>query len=404
MPRPARIVWIATALVLTTPPLRAAEPVDYARDVKPLLAKHCVDCHGAKLPRGKLRLDTAAAALKGGEDGPTVIPGKADESTLIDAVTGDGETPRMPLKRAPLTVAEVAILRSWIDQGAKAPKDEQPSNPLTVHWAFVPPSAPRAATRVADPQWATLHPVDAFIRARLDREKIAPSLLADKATLIRRVTLDLTGLPPTVDAVDAFLADSAPDAYERLVDRLLASPRYGERWARIWLDQARYADSNGYSIDAPRAIWKYRDWVIEALNRDLPYDQFVIDQIAGDLKPNATLTDQVATGFHRNTMINQEGGIDVEQFRVEAVVDRVGTTGGVFLGLTIGCAQCHDHKYDPISQREYYSLFAFFNSVDEARKLSSPLPLRSLSATAPGLRSPRFTRRFARTTPKSPRA
>ncbi len=172
-------------------------------------------------------------------------------------------------------------------------------------------------------------------------------------------------MPPTIAEVDAFLADSGPDAYERVVDRLLASPRYGERWARFWLDQARYADSNGYSIDAPRAIWKYRDWVIDAFNRDLPFDEFVIDQLAGDLKANATLTDQVATGFHRNTQINQEGGIDVEQFRVEAVVDRVNTTGSVFLGLTVGCAQCHDHKYDPISQREYYGLFAFFNNVDE---------------------------------------
>ncbi|MDR3632493.1 MAG: DUF1549 and DUF1553 domain-containing protein, partial [Isosphaeraceae bacterium] len=187
----------------------------------------------------------------------------------------------------------------------------------------------------------------------------------DKVTLIRRLSLDLIGLPPTPREVDDFLADTSTGAYDRLVDRLLASPHYGERWGRIWLDQARYADSNGYSIDAPRSIWKYRDWVIDALNRDTPFDEFTIDQVAGDLRPDATLAQKVATGFHRNTLINQEGGIDPEQFRIEAVVDRVATTATVFLGLTMGCAQCHDHKYDPISQRDYYGFYAFFNSTDE---------------------------------------
>ena len=192
-----------------------------------------------------------------------------------------------------------------------------------------------------------------------------PSAEADRATLLRRVSLDLVGLPPSPDEIDAFLADRSESAYERAVDRLLASPHFGERWARPWLDQARYADSNGYNIDAPRSIWKYRDWVIAAFNADMPFDQFTIDQIAGDLRPEASLAPRIATGFHRNTQINQEGGIDVEQFRVDAVIDRVNTTGTVFLGLTIGCAQCHDHKYDPIAQRDYYQLFAFFNNVDE---------------------------------------
>jgi mono/diheme cytochrome c family protein len=364
LPR-APLAATLAALVLANGPSSlalAAGPVDYARDVKPLLARHCVDCHGARLPRGKLRLDTAAAAIKGGRSGPAVVPGKADESLLLDAVTGDGGTERMPLKRPPLSDEEIATLRAWVEQGAKAPAVEAPSKPA-VHWAFVPPSRPAVPT-VADPAWSA-NPIDAFVRARLDKEKVAPSPEADRATLLRRVSLDLTGLPPTPDEVATFLADDAPGAYERRVDALLASPHYGERWARLWLDQARYADSNGYSIDAPRSIWKYRDWVIDALNRDLPFDRFVADQLAGDLRPGASLAQKVATGFHRNTMINQEGGIDLEQFRVEAVVDRVATTGSVFLGLTVGCAQCHDHKYDPISQREYYALFAFFNSTDE---------------------------------------
>jgi hypothetical protein len=209
------------------------------------------------------------------------------------------------------------------------------------------------------------NPIDRFILARLEKEGIAPSPEADRVTLIRRLSLDLVGLPPSIDEVDAFVADRAPNAYERLVDRLLASPHYGERWGRHWLDLARYADSNGFNIDAPRSIWKYRDWVIEALNRNLPFDQFIIEQIAGDLLPQPTLDQQIATGFHRNTLKNEEGGIDLEQFRIESVVDRVNTTGAVFLGMTIGCAQCHDHKFDPISQRDYYQLLAFFNNADE---------------------------------------
>ncbi len=341
----------------------ARAEVDYARDVKPMLAKHCVACHGAARPRGGLRLDTASAALKGGKAGPSVLPGNAEESPLIEAVLGEGTSERMPLKRPPLAEKDVATLRQWIDQGAKAPEKEIPSVADTAHWAFAAPTR-AAAPEVSLPAWS-MNPIDRFILARLDRESFKPSPEADRRTLIRRACLDVTGVPPTPEEVDAFLADTRPDAYERLVDRLLASPRFGERWARPWLDLARYADSNGYSIDAPRTIWKYRDWVIAALNADQPFDEFLTDQLAGDLRPNATLDQRVATGFHRNTQINQEGGIDLEQFRVEAVVDRVNTTGTAFLGLSIGCAQCHDHKYDPISQREYYSFYAFFNNVDE---------------------------------------
>ena len=234
---------------------------------------------------------------------------------------------------------------------------------VNKHWAFVAPvRAPLPEVKQKD--WPR-NAIDRFILARLEQEKIKPSPEADRVTLIRRVSLDLTGLPPAPAELDAFLGDVRPEAYERLVDGLLASPHYGERWGRHWLDVARYADSNGYSIDAPRNIWKYRDWVIDALNRDRPYDQFVIEQLAGDLLPNATQEQKIATGFHRNTQINQEGGIDPEQFRIESVLDRVNTTATAFLGLTVGCAQCHDHKFDPISQREYYQLFAFLNNQDE---------------------------------------
>ena len=212
--------------------------------------------------------------------------------------------------------------------------------------------------------WAR-NAIDRFVLARLEKEGFTPSPEASRSKLIRRLSLDLVGLPPSPTEVNEFLADRRADAYERLVDRLLASPHYGERWGRHWLDQARYADSNGYNIDGSREIWMFRDWVINALNRDLPFDQFVIEQIGGDLLPGATSDQLVATGFHRNTLINLEGGIDFEQYRVEAVVDRVDTTGAVFLGLTLGCARCHDHKFDPISQREFYQLYSFFNNIDE---------------------------------------
>jgi hypothetical protein len=336
--------------------------VDYIRDVKPILTSQCVSCHGATKPRAGLRLDTAAGALKGNKAGPAVVPGASDDSTLILAVLGESSGEQMPLKRPPLSAAQVATLRAWIDQGARAPADETPGTPAS-HWAFLPPERPELPA-VDDPAW-TSNPIDRFIRHRLAREGLAPASEADRNTLIRRLSLDLTGSLPTPAERAEFLADTRPDAYERLVERRLASPQYGERWARPWLDLARYADSNGYSIDAPRSIWAYRDWVIDALNRDMPFDEFTIDQLAGDLRPHATLTQLVATGFHRNTPINQEGGIDLEQFRVDSIVDRVNTTATTWLGLTIGCAQCHDHKYDPITQRDYYELFAFFNNADE---------------------------------------
>jgi hypothetical protein len=343
----------------------SATRVDYLREVKPLLASKCLKCHGAGDQKGGLRLDTAQAILQGGDSGPSVIPAKSAESLLLQSVLGTAEDmKRMPLKKPPLSDADIAILRLWIDQGAQAPADER-------HWSFVPPvRAPEPVVRHA--AWPR-NAIDRFILARLEAENISPAPEADRPTLLRRLKLDLLGLPPTVEETDAFLADSRPDAYERAVDRFLASPHFGERWGRLWLDAARYADSNGYSIDAPRSMWPYRDWVIDALNRDLPFDQFTIEQLAGDLLPNATVAQRIATGFHRNTQINQEGGIDKEQFRIESLYDRVGTTGTVWLGLTIACAQCHDHKFDPLAQKDFYRMMAFFNDSDEpSLELASP--------------------------------
>ncbi len=343
-------------------PIALAAPVDYLREVKPVLAEHCYRCHGASQQKAGLRLDTAAALTKGGDHGAGMVVGNSKESLLLQALRGThAEISQMPYKKPPLPDAQIAILARWIDQGAKAPAAEVPQS--DQHWAFVAPvRAPLPA--VKQTKWPR-NGIDRFILARLEKEHIKPSPEADRVTLIRRASLDLTGLPPTPAEVDAFLKDRRADAYEQLIERLLASPHYGERWARHWLDVARYADSNGYSVDAPRTIWKYRDWVIAALNRDLSYDQFVVEQLAGDLLPAATMDQKIATGFHRNTQINQEGGIDPEQFRIESVLDRVNTTGTAFLGLTVACAQCHDHKFDPITQRDYYSLFAFFNNQDE---------------------------------------
>jgi mono/diheme cytochrome c family protein len=350
-------------LAALLPVAAQAEAPDFQRDVKPIFARHCVGCHGPQRQRSGLRLDTARAALRGGNTGLVIQPGRSSLSTLVKAVTGAEGAPSMPPKGPHLRVEQVAVLRSWIDAGAKGPVGEVETGTPSTHWAFRPLRRPPVPS-VRNAAWAR-NAIDRFVLAQLEKEGITPSPEADRTTLLRRVSLDLTGLPPTPADIDAFVHDPGPDAYEKVIDRLLASAHHGERWCRHWLDLARYADSNGYSIDAPRSIWKYRDWVIDALNRDLPFDQFVIEQVAGDMLPDATLSQRIATGFHRNTQINQEGGIDEEQFRVESIVDRVNTTGTALLGLTIGCAQCHDHKFDPISQREYYQLFAFFNSCDE---------------------------------------
>ncbi|HEY1380580.1 MAG TPA: DUF1549 domain-containing protein, partial [Gemmataceae bacterium] len=360
-------------------PPAAAGAVEFATQVRPILEKNCLKCHGPEKQKGGLRLDSHAALLAGGNSGPAVVPGpKAAESRLLKAVAGlDPDLKMPPDGKTPLTAAEVGTLRAWVEQGAKWSEDRgrksEVSQQKSNHWAFQPIRRP-AVPVVRDPHADIRNPIDSFVLARLEKEGIAPSPEADRATLLRRVTLDLTGLPPTPDEVRAFVNDPSPDAYETVVRRLLASPAYGERWGRHWLDAARYADSDGFEKDTGRPwAWRYRQWVIAALNRNEPFDQFTVEQLAGDLLPNATTEQKIATGFHRNTLTNKEGGVDQEQYRVEQVVDRVNTTGKVFLGVTVGCCQCHDHKYDPLTQREYYQLFAFFNSDREA-DIDAPLP------------------------------
>ena len=368
VPRTA-VVWtmIVLSWLLAAAELRAAEPVNFARDVRPLLSKNCFRCHGpdqATLQAG-LRLDLREGAIKPLESGLTaIVPGKAGESELIKRVSSANPDERMPPVdggRA-LTAGEIDLLKRWIDEGAE----------YKSHWAFVPPQ-PISPPQVANPEHAQ-NAIDRFVLARLDREGLQPTAEADRNALIRRVSIDLVGLPPSLEEVDRFVADPDPQAYERLVDRLLASPAFGERWAAVWLDLARYADSAGYAQDPPRTIWRYRDWLIQALNANQPFDQFTRDQLAGDLLTSPSNEQLLATAFHRNTMTNSEGGTDDEEFRNAAVVDRVNTTMQVWMGLTMGCAQCHTHKYDPITQEEYFKVFAIFNQSEDADRMDeSPL-------------------------------
>ena len=357
--------YVAIGLLLVTSFAQAEEPsIDYQKQIKPILAARCAGCHGAKKQQVGLRVDTGKVLREGGDSGPAVVPKDPAKSLLIHAITGTEGASLMPPDGEKLAAEQIAVIRQWIQEGASFPADE-PMEPAVVrnndHWSFQPIRV--VIPPKVDSKFDRRSGIDDFILDRLSREKIEPSREADATTLVRRLHLDLLGVPPSIETVKEFLSDRSPDAAEKLVDRLLASPHYGERWGRDWLDSARYADSNGFTRDQPRTIWKYRDWVVNALNQNLSFDQFTIQQIAGDLLPQPTLEQLIATGFHRNTLINEEGGTDPEQFRVEAVVDRVNTTGTVFLGLTIGCAQCHDHKYDPVSQREYYQLYAFFNST-----------------------------------------
>jgi hypothetical protein len=345
--------------------------VDFTRDVKPIFATSCYECHGPKKRKGQLRLDEKTAALKGGKGGPLLVAGKPDESQLIERVKGLGDGQPMPLDRDPLPPDCIKILEAWVSQGSQWPDGGVSAAPTEEekHWAYLPPVRRDPPPSKKHASWAR-SPIDSFVLAKLESRKLAPSPEADKATLIRRVTLDLTGLPPTPEEVENFLADSRPNAYERLVDRLLASPHYGERWARPWLDLARYADSNGYEKDLGRTIWPYRDWVIDALNADMPFDEFTIEQLAGDLLPSPTRSQLIATGFHRNSMINEEGGVDPEEYRVNAVIDRANATATIWLGSTLGCAQCHDHKFDPFTQKDYYRFFAYFNRSEVESKLT----------------------------------
>ncbi|MCH7726569.1 MAG: PSD1 domain-containing protein [Planctomycetes bacterium] len=349
------IAWVGHASQIAS---ADDDKIDYSRDVRPILAQSCFACHGndADKREAELRFDVREDAIRDRDGSRAIMPGDSSKSELIARVTSDDPEQRMPPAEAekPLTPQEIEVLRSWIEQGAIYNK----------HWAFEKPTqAP--LPRVSKKHW-TRNQIDYFVLAELDRQGLQPSPEADRYMLIRRVYLDLIGLPPSPAEVDAFISDTSNKAYDKVVDQLLRSPRFGERWAQIWLDLARYADSMGYEKDLPRTIWRYRDWVIDAFNRDLPFDQFSIEQLAGDLLPDATLDQKLATAFHRNTLTNQEGGTDDEEFRVAAVKDRVDTTMQVWMGLTMGCAKCHSHKFDPLTDEDYYRFYAIFNQTADA--------------------------------------
>ncbi len=352
------------------------EQVDYIKQIKPILTKHCISCHGIDKHQSGYRLDVGELAIQGGDRGTAVVAGDVDASILMQAITEQGDVARMPLDKPPLAAAQIDLIRRWIQEGAEYPESEKVINLRQLqssHWAFQPIVRP-PLPKLKRTAWVR-NSIDAFILSRLEAEQLTPSPTASRETLIRRLSLDLRGISPTVEEIDLFLGDARPDAYQQLVERMLSSPKYGERWGRHWLDIARYADSDGFTIDGPRNIWKYRDWVIHALNADYDFRRFTIEQLAGDMLDNPTTDQLVATGFHRNTLINQEGGTDDEQFRVEAVVDRVNTVGSAYLGLTVGCAQCHQHKYDPITQRDFYRLYALFNSTEDKNDANASGPI-----------------------------
>ncbi len=356
-----RVTLLALLLLAGTAPglQDAGRKIDFSREVQPILAQNCLLCHGpdATARKADLRLDTPEGAVAALEDGRrAVVPGKPEQSELIKRITTSDKKDAMPPAKTgkALTPKQVETLTAWIAQGA----------PYAKHWAFVKPVRP-ALPAVRNAAWPK-NEIDRFILARLEKEGLAPSPEADRAALARRLSIDLTGLPPSIADADRLVQDPAPDAVEKYVDRLLASPAFGERWARVWMDLARYADSQGYAEDRPRVIWPYRDWVIQALNENLPFDRFTVAQLAGDLLPDATEESLRATGFHRNTLTNTEGGTDDEEFRNAAIVDRVNTTMQVWMGLTMNCSQCHDHKYDALSQEEFFRLFAILNQTEDA--------------------------------------
>jgi hypothetical protein len=346
------------------------DEVDFTRDVRPLLSRHCFKCHGPddNARKAGLRLDVRDDAIQGGESGEAaIVPGRADRGELLRRIisTDENEVMPPPAAKLPLTDAQRQILKRWVADGAK----------YVPHWAFVPPRQV-PSPHIEHGSWPR-NAIDHFVVARMEKEGLAPAPEADKYTLLRRLYLDLVGMPPTPEEADLFLTDESADAYDKLIDRLLKSPHYGERWARKWLDLARYADTNGYEKDRGRSMWPYRDWVINALNDDMPFDRFTIEQIAGDMLPDAGISQRIATGFHRNTMLNEEGGVDPLEFRFHAMTDRVATTGTAWLGLTLLCCQCHTHKYDPIAQREYYQVMAFLNNADEP---TMPIPQPDIAA------------------------
>jgi hypothetical protein len=401
-----QLPWLALLAVAQLGPAALADnaqaTVEFNRDVRPILAASCFRCHGPDKARRKaeLRLDTEEGARADHDGRSAVVPGDPDASEMLHRLTTEEPEERMPPAESGLTVSpgQIATLRRWIEQGAKW----QP------HWSLIRPRRP-SLPEVSQDEWAR-NPIDRFILTRLEREGLQPSPPAERTTLIRRVTLDLTGLPPTLEEVDAFLADRAPGAYERVVDRLLSSPRFGERMAKRWLDAARYADTNGYQSDGERTMWRWRDWVIDAFNRNKRFDVFTIEQIAGDMLPGATLDQVLATGFNRNHRGNAEGGIIPEEYAVEYVADRVETTATAWLGLTLGCARCHDHKYDPITQKDFYRVFAYFSNVPEKGRaikfgnsppaVASPTPAQQASLAALEARLATADQRFSALEPR----
>ncbi len=350
------LLWLLSASFAVSTGF-CGEPLNFAADIRPILSDACFHCHGADAAQRKadLRLDRRENVLAERGGIRVIKPGDFQHSELYRRITSENPDERMPPVGSVriLTSEETDIIRRWIEQGAA----------WKEHWSFVTPHRP-LVPRVGNEKWP-IHDLDRFVLARLGRAGLEPSPVADRTQLLRRVTLDLTGLPPTIDEIDAYLADDAANAYERVVDRLLKSDRYGEHMAVLWLDLARYADTDGYQDDEPRTMWRWREWLIDALNDDLPFDQFTIQQLAGDMLPNATSEQRLATGFLRNNRVNGEGGSIAEEFRVEYIIDRIETVSSTWMGLTTGCARCHDHKYDPITQKEFYELFAFFNQIPE---------------------------------------
>ncbi|MBS1722931.1 MAG: PSD1 domain-containing protein [Armatimonadetes bacterium] len=349
---------LATGLLAQSPSSPQKPGTDFSHDIEPILRAHCTQCHHAARKSGGLDLSSYEGILKGGNSGPSVKAGKAKESLLLQRILGQGGQ-RMPLGFAPLTDKDTALVEKWINEGARLGGGE-----TKKHWAYAAPVKPEVP-RVGRSDWVK-NPIDAFVLARLQKEGLRPSPEADRTTLIRRLSLDLTGLPPTPAEVDAFLGDQAPGAYERVVDRLLASPHFGEKMSLPWLDAARYADSNGFQQDGDNHQYVWRDWVVRAINQDMPFDEFTVEQLAGDLLPSPTQDQLVATGFNRNHMLNGEGGAIPEEQRNVILFDRVDVTSTTWLGLTMACARCHDHKYDPFTQTDYYQLLAYFNNVPES--------------------------------------
>lgn len=340
-----------------SPARPSIDPVDYQRDILPILSSKCFACHGpdAAARKARLRLDDRVSATRPTKSGASaVVPKRARKSELVRRIFAQDDERMPPAKTGKaLTLAEKELLKRWIEEGA----------PYTAHWAFIKPTPP-ALPSVKNASWCK-NEIDIFILAKLEAAGLTPNPPADRETLIRRLSLDLRGLPPTLEEVDAFLADQSADAYEKLVDRMLDSPHFGEHMALAWLDLARFGDTSGYHMDSTRQMSLYRDWVIDAFNRDMPFDQFTIEQLAGDLLPDATVSQKIASGFNRNTRFNEEGGVDPEEYVIRYNVDRTNTLGQVWLGLTLGCAECHSHKYDPISHQEYYQLFAYFAGIKE---------------------------------------